>query len=210
MKSCTRAIAFMFFWGTVFAPGFAAASVIVSWDWNDGTTQGWVASSSEANVDNQFEATNSGNGSLQMFGPDISAVDLTPLTTIRFDLTVLSYSTVSSPSELVRSDLVVAPLMPGEPLFWELDLSGLAFGETRAFTLSIDDAEGSPRLEDLGFVSIALIPAVSESNSAVALLDNFVMSGAMVPVPSTLFLFGVGIFGLIARSRVSKHRVLVS
>ena len=56
------------------APDEAVADVIVSWDWNDGTTQGWTSSmGGGSNEANAFKATNNGNGSLQLFGPVVPA-----------------------------------------------------------------------------------------------------------------------------------------
>jgi hypothetical protein len=91
--------------------GTANASVISSWDWNDVTIQGWSASKVPSNVTNQLQVTNSG-GALQIWRPDISAVDITGLSTISFDLMIQSYDTVSSPSQLTGR-LNLLPSQPG-------------------------------------------------------------------------------------------------
>src|SRR5712692_5938655 len=106
------------------------ADVIVGWDWNDGTTQGWYASTSQSNEANAFRGNNVGNGSLQLFSPLLPAGTLTAVSTVTFDLSILSYSTVASPRDLTFADLALNPAQPPEATrLWHLDLSNLAFGE---------------------------------------------------------------------------------
>lgn len=86
---------------SLIAPRQALANVIFSWDWNDGTTQGWTASmNSGANDANTFKASNAGNGSLQFTSRLLPANTLMGLSTVTFDLSILEYSTVSSPGQL--------------------------------------------------------------------------------------------------------------
>jgi hypothetical protein len=73
----------------------ANADVIVGWDWNDGTTQGWQGNSNggATNVASRLLVFNNGNGSLQMFGPLLTgtaASDWSHLSEIRFDVEILS------------------------------------------------------------------------------------------------------------------------
>jgi len=195
-------------------PGLAAADVLVSWDWNDGTTQGWTASTQAFNVGGQLQAINVGNGALQMFGPRVLAEDLLGLTTVSFDLTITTYTcipggpptnpgcTVMSPSDLTISRLDLLPPIPGRGfLHWDFDLSGLAFGESRTFTLSIDDAVVGIPLQDAASFSLLFAAPDFGSNSSSGLLDNFVVSGARVPQPSAVLLLGVGLVGLWVMER---------
>jgi hypothetical protein len=200
-----RANLLMVFLACLLVPGPASADVLVSWDWNDGTTQGWTASTSQSNVGNAFQATNVGNGSLQMFGPVILPLDLTGLTTISFDLMITSFSTVSSPSELALARLNFNPLVPGPGVAWNLDLSNLSFGAWRTFNLSIADAARPELLANGAFFSL-IFTREFEPNVSSGRLDNFVVSGSMIPEPSTMFLVGP-ILVFLWFSIYRKHRV---
>lgn len=187
------------------------ASVVASWDWNDGTTQGWTASTTASNVNGQFQGTNSGNGSLQFFSPIIT-VDLTGILTVSFDLTITAFSTVASPSDLTFATLDVLPPEPGPGaglIMWDLDLSNLAFGELRTFTLSmdIDSSIFNPTLfPNSEFFFGFLFARDFESNASSGLLDNFLASVATpVPEPGTLALLSIGlaVLGIMRRRATS-------
>jgi len=121
------------------APDEAAADVIVSWDWNDGTTQGWTSSmGGGSNEANAFKGSNNGNGSLQLFGPVVPADTLGGLSTVTFDISILTYSTVPSPSQLTFAILSLSrPIPTGSPddvaRRWDLNLANLSFGESENF-----------------------------------------------------------------------------
>jgi hypothetical protein len=188
------------------APGIANAGTLIGWDWNDGTTQGWEASFGTTNVSNQLLGVNSGNGSLQLFSPDISSVSLTNLGEITFDLTFLSYSTVASPSQL-EGFLSICPLNPGPCLQWNLDFANLAFNQSRTFTLSIHDVTGGGSLSNAGFFSFLFAEPGFGSNTSSALLDNFVVSRATTPVPepSSLILLVVGALAVFAKIGIRRR-----
>ena len=186
-------------------PHSTYADVIVAWDWNDGTTQGWYASTSQSDEANAFRGNNVGNGSLQLFSPLLPAGTLTALSTVIFDLSILSYSTVASPSDLTFAHLALSPEHPAEPTrLWHLDLSNLAFGETRTFNLSIFDASGSGSLADPLFFNFLFADASFNVNTSAALLDNFIVSAA-IPEPSTILLVSTGVLGL----RVARRQLAV-
>jgi hypothetical protein len=79
-----------------------------------------------------------------MFGPIVPANTLTNTSTVSFDLTILSYTGISSPADLRFARLQLNRPSPPVPnaltRFWVLDMSGLAFGQTRTFDLSILNA----------------------------------------------------------------------
>ena len=203
----TASVGGAFVFTLLLVPRIAGAGVIITWNWNDGTTQGWLASSTQTNIAGQFQGTNSGNGSLQFFSPDVSNVDLDGLMTVSFDLTITSYSAVSSPSDLSIARLGVFPAFPGPSIGWMLDLSNLAFGQTRSFNLSINDASGPGSLADGAFFSFVFATSDFAPNSSSALLDNFVVSGSTVPELPSLFLLGTALISLWATRRVCHPRV---
>jgi len=187
-------------------PDNAIADVIVSWDWNDGTTQGWTSSMGlQSNEAGAFRANNAGNGSLQLFAPLLPAGTLVGLSTVSFDLSFLAYSTVTSPSELTFARLNLnRPIPTGSPddlaRTWFLDLSNLSFGETRTFNLSIDSAAGSGSLANPLFLNLLFADANFNSNTSSARLDNFVVSSA-VPEPPTVTLLGFGLLAVVLARR---------
>lgn len=197
-------------------PAKICASTIIAWDWNDGTTQGWTGGGgTAANIGNRLGVTdNADSGSLQFIGPALgppggeSNVDLRGLSTISFDLSITSFSGVASPSDLTTSRLLLQTVFPGaEPLIrqWDLDLSNLTFGQTRAFNLSVLNAIGSGSLTDAGFFSLEFSGSGLNLVTASGLLDNFVVSGATVPEPSSILLLCTGTLGLCAAHRRYKR-----
>ena len=178
----------------------AGAFEIIRWDWNDGTVQGWSGTNgNQANVGNQFQSINNGNGTLQMFSPDVDAVDLTQLTSISFDLTIDTFSIVSAPSEIDTAQLDLNDsTQKGVLLQWDLDLAGLAFGQTRSFNLLIGDAQGSLSLADVEFIGLSFAESTLTAHNSTARLDNFVLTG--VPEPTSLALLSLGGL-LVARRR---------
>jgi len=187
------------------APDDAVADVIVSWDWNDGTTQGWTASmGGQSNEANAFRADNAGNGSLQLFAPLLPADTLLGLSTVTFDISILAYSTVPSPSQFTFAILNLSrPIPTGSPddtaRRWNLDLSNLAFGETRPFNLSINSAAGMGSLAEPLFFNLLFADATFEPNTSSARLDNFVVSGA-VPEPPSVILLALGLLAIVFRN----------
>jgi hypothetical protein len=207
LKSTSNFIIAMLF-ACIILPDKACAGIIITWDWNDGTTQGWQGSTTEANVANRLVVTNVRNGSLQIFSPNISNVDLRGLNAISFDLSIASYSTVVSPSDLTYAKLQLKTLSPMDPVpfvrTWDLDLSNLAFGQTRTFDLSIQNASGSGSLATIGFFDFIFAESSFTSNSSSAVLDNVIFSDA-VPEPSILLLLGTGFTGLFAAHLSKRH-----
>ena len=183
-------------------PDKAFADVIVGWDWNDGTTQGWTASTSQSNQAGALRGNNNGNGSLQLFGPVLPAGTLVSLSTVSFDLSILAYSAVTSPSLLTVAKLNLNRPNPGDPdaltRSWDLDLSNLGFGETRTFNVSINNANGAGSLGNPLFFNLIFSDATFSINTSSASLDNFVVSGA-VPEPPTMILLGLGLLALVFR-----------
>jgi len=183
------------------APDEAAADVIVSWDWNDGTTQGWTSSmGGGSNEANAFKGSNNGNGSLQLFGPVVPADTLGGLSTVTFDISILTYSTVPSPSQLTFAILSLSrPIPTGSPddvaRRWDLNLANLSFGETRTFNLSINSASGTSSLGSPLFFNLLFADA-NFGNVSSALLDNFVVSGT-VPEPPSVTLLGLGLLAIV-------------
>jgi hypothetical protein len=177
----------------------ATAQVLVAFDWNDATTQGWQSSGTAANVGNKLSVANTRNGSLQIFSPNLSNVNLTGLRTISFDLSINSFSTVASPSELTNSFLFFQSLTnpPGEQIRWNLDLSNLVFGQTRTFTLPIQNAIGTSPLADLHQFSLLFADRNFTSNTSSASLDNFFVTGAVVPEPSSVCTMALGLLLLL-------------
>jgi hypothetical protein len=180
---------------TLLHPSTTYADTLAAWDWNDGTTQGWTASKGQSNEGNALKGVNVGNGSLQFYGPLLPAGTLTGLSTVSFDITILSYSSVMSPGELTNSSVYLGRFPPAIPRSWYLDLSGLAFGETRRINLSLSDAFGSEPLSDPLFFGITLADASYNQNSSAALLDNFIVSGT-VPEAPAIGLISVGLICL--------------
>lgn len=83
--------------GSIVADAAADAAVpctVVRYDWNDGTTQGWTASTSVSNTGSTLVVRNQGNGSLQAFGPQ-AASSLTEMDVISFTVHIDQYSVVT-------------------------------------------------------------------------------------------------------------------
>lgn len=182
------------------ASAFAAPKVL--YDWNDGTLQGWGSSSPASNNANRLQANNSGNGSLQIFGP-LSSYSLNETDVISFELEIVSYSTVASPADLNGTFSFTGPFPGTESLNFNLDLSGLAFGETRKFTLPVSagtytgNISRAAFLADPGTPNFYFADSNNDANQSVALLDNFrVDRKQAVPIPG-LGMAGKAILALL-------------
>lgn len=157
----------------------AACAVVEHYDWNDGTTQGWTASTAVSNVGHALVFTNQGNGSLQAFGPEAPSV-LAETDLISFTVHVDQYSTVTTPSQLVRSFFALDTPFPGDgSLAFPLDVSTLVFGQPHVFTFSVSAGtfNGSlTRAAFLGHVKFASLlfaePSFSGNTSA-GTIDDF-------------------------------------
>ncbi len=178
-----------------FSSASALAAPKVLYDWNDGTLQGWGSSSPASNNANRLQANNSGNGSLQIFGP-LSNYSLNETDVISFELQIVSYSTVASPADLNGIFSFTGPFPGTESLNFNLDLSGLAFGETRTFTLPVSagtytgNISRAAFLADPGTPNFYFADSNNDANQSVALLDNFRVEPIQTaPIP------GLGIAG---------------
>jgi hypothetical protein len=151
----------------------------MSYDWNDGTTDGWSASTAASNVGGALVFTNQGNGSLQAFGPEASGT-LTETDSISFTVRIDQYSTVAAPSQLDRSSFSLNTPFPGDgSLLFALDVSTLAFGQARIFTFPVSAGTftGSlTRAAFLGHVKFASLMFAEQNfagNSSAGTLDDF-------------------------------------
>ncbi len=153
--------------------------VVISYDWNDGTTQGWAGSTTASNVGGALVFTNQANGSLQAFGPEAPSV-LAETDSISFSVQVDQYSTVSAPSQLVLSTFTLDTPFPGDgTLRFPLDVSTLAFGEPRVYTFSVSAGTFSGTLTRAAFLGgvkfagLLFADAEYSSNTSAGALDNF-------------------------------------
>jgi hypothetical protein len=156
-----------------------ACAVRVSYDWNDGTTQGWSASTAVTNVGGALVFTNQGNGSLQAFGPEAPSA-LAETDAISFSVRIDRYSTVTAPSQLIRSFFALDTPFPGDgSLEFALDVSTLAFGQPHVFTFPVSAGTftGSlTRAAFLGhvkFASLLFADQYFSSNTSAGTLDDF-------------------------------------
>jgi hypothetical protein len=176
----------------------ANADVIVSWDWNDGTTQGWQGNSTAqaTNVAGRLLVFNNGNGSLQTFSPFLTgtaASDWSHLDEVRFDVEILSYSGITSPSEFTAAALVIYGAGPALlALMWDLDVTGWQFGQIRTFVVPVSQPSrpfGDLTKEQI-LANVAnaglLFSKDFVMNTSSAYLDNFTVTSA--PEPSSLLM----------------------
>jgi hypothetical protein len=181
-------------------PTRALAGPIVEWSWNDGTTQGWNASTATTNVSGRLLAINNGNGSLQIFSPVLAggASVWSDLSTIRFDVELVAFSGISNPDEL-EAELHVqsADAVQLAELIWPLDVSNWGFGQTRTFVILRSQpfllaGRLTPEqiLENVGGVQLFFAKGRNPNNSS-AFVDNFSVSA--VPEPPTIALSGLGL-----------------
>jgi hypothetical protein len=154
-------------------------AVVVSYDWNDGTPQGWTASTAVSNVGGALVFTNQGNGSLQAFGPEAPSV-LAETDVISFTVRIDQYSAVTAPSQLTRSFFSLNTPFPGDgTLQFALDVSTLAFGQPHVYTFSVSAGSftGSlTRAAFLGHVKFASLLFAEQSfsgNTSAGTLDDF-------------------------------------
>jgi hypothetical protein len=167
----------------------AACAVVVSYDWNDGTSQGWSASTAVTNVGGALVFTNQGNGSLQAFGPQAPSV-LAETDSISFSVRIDQYSTVTAPSQLIQSFFALNTPFPGDgSLEFTLDVSALTFGQPHVFTFPVSAGTftGSlTRAAFLGhvkFASLLFADPYFSSNTSAGTLDDFaiVQTAGCVP-----------------------------
>src|SRR5262245_14369829 len=176
----------------------ASADVIVAWDWNDGTTQGWDGVTTESNVLGRLFVTNRGNGSLQMFGPKLTGTafsDWSNLSEIRFDVEIESYSGISRSGEFTTAAVELHYASPDLfGLFWDLDVTGWQFGQVRTFVVPVSQPVhifgNTTKEQVLANVESAnlIFSKGGVMNNSSAFVDNFIVTGAVagVPEPSSL------------------------
>jgi hypothetical protein len=186
--------------GALALQGAARASVLAGWDFNDGTTQGWTASGSSSNSGGRLLGRNTGNGSLQI-DKKVTGINLTGLQSVSFDIEFQSYVGISAPSQLSAKSLALswynADYTESASLGWQLDLSGLEFGQTRHMTLQLADGQfysSSPTLADVlaapSYVGFLFSRWSGDSESGSAFIDNFEFHA--VPEPATAGLLACG------------------
>lgn len=196
------------------------ASVLASYDWNDGTTQGWAASTSTSNENSRLRFTNIGNGSLQLFGPFFPFPESNSSIpeTLMFDLEFTFYEGISNLEDLATARVDFIRSNPrllaanATIIGYDLDLSGLAFNETRSFSISLEDPDiierccisnpfpGFPSVEDTlkdpDFFTFFFQRIDNESQPASGLLDNFIITTkSKIPEPSLLL--GLMLIGVL-------------
>lgn len=167
----------------------AACAVLVHYDWNDGTAQGWSASTAVTNVGGALVFTNQGNGSLQAFGPEAPSM-LAETDSISFSVRIDRYSTVTAPSQLVQSTFSLDTPFPGDgALTFRLDVSTLAFGQPHVFTFPVAAGTFSGSLTRAAFLthvkfaSLLFADQGFASNTSAGTLDDFaiVQTAGCVP-----------------------------
>jgi hypothetical protein len=158
----------------------AGAPPVVTYDWNDGSTQGWSASTGVLNVGNALELRNESNGSLQAFGPPENAA-YEDTNVISFTMQFETYTTVASPSQLTRSDLrILTPAGNGE-LFYQLDVSELVFHRPHVFNLPVSTGVFNGTITRAEFLAgaksmmLTISEPAQESNMAVAIMDDWIV-----------------------------------
>lgn len=159
-------------------------TVVVRYDWDDGSTQGWSASTTVSNPGTRLVVLNQGNGSLQAFGPE-AGYSLADTDEISFMVQIDEYSAVTAPSELVNSSFAYNTPMPGDgSLRFALDMSMLTFGQPRTFTLPVSAGAFTGALTRSAFLAHAKFPSLMftdngfAANTSAATLDNFVVGCA--------------------------------
>lgn len=160
-------------------PDALVPCTVVRYDWNDGSPQGWAASTSVSNAGGALVVRNQGNGSLQAFGPQ-AGYSLTETAVISFTVQIDQYSAVTSPSDLVRSTFAYNTPFPGAgSLQFDLDMSALAFGQPRVFTLPVSAGAFTGTLTRSAFLAHTKFPSLLfadtgfTGNTSSATLDNF-------------------------------------
>ena len=83
-------------------------AAITTYDFNDGTVQGWTASSSVANENNQLRFTNENYSVwVQLMQRNPTPRNWTGLREVTFDLEFTSYAGISAPSELTNHEFTI-------------------------------------------------------------------------------------------------------
>lgn len=161
------------------ADATVVCTVVLSYDWNDGTPQGWAASTSVTNTGGALVFTNQGNGSLQAFGPNAPS-SLAETDSISFKVQIDQYSGITAPSQLVRSFFSLNTPFPGDgTLQFTLDMSSLAFHEPRVFTFPISAGTFTGSLGRAAFLdhvksaSLLFAEQSFNGNSSAGTLDDF-------------------------------------
>ena len=204
------------------------AFVLAAYDWNDGTTQGWTASTSSSNENSRLRFTNIGNGSLQVFSPffPFEQSNSSMPETLLFDLEFTFYEGISNPEELNIASFVFTRANPRlvpngvTSVHYNFDLSGLAFNETRSFSISLKDPDriqqtfdtpyDPPSVEDTlkdpDFFEFFFRRIDNQPQSASGLLDNFIITTkSKIPEPSLLL--GLILIGVLPiGDRIYKNR----
>ena len=184
-----------------------ASTVKSEYNWNDGTTQGWISSSAASNTAGSLQGNNIGNGSLQLYTTEIGfALEETDV--ITFDFTLLTYSTAADMTELTGSFMFSGDTNNYGQLKFDLGLSTRAFDETVSYSFTVSEmsfSAGSGSLTraeflaqtGINFPNIFITDDPNDGNTASALLDNYAITAPSAPTASTpvptLPLFGLGI-----------------
>ena len=209
------------------------ASVLVSYDWNDGTTQGWGSAPRAFNDSNRLRFTNPSTAALQAFSPflPLGSSDVLP-EILEFDLEFTFYEVISNLEELTTARVSFVRSNPrlsaanATIIGYDLDLSGLAFNETRSFSISLEDPDtierccisnpfpGFPSVEDTLKApdNIDFFFAVRDNGTIIqapasALLDNFIVKTTKPKIPEPSLLLGLMLIGtLTTANKIYKDR----
>jgi hypothetical protein len=135
-----------------------------------------------------------------MFGPVLTgaARDWSHLSEIRFDVEMISYSGITSPSQFTAAVVEVHGFGPDlSSLIWDLDVTGWEFGQIRTFVVPVSQPSrlfGNQTKEQILANAESVNLLFSKEfliNTSSAYVDNFVVTST--PEPSSLaMLCGAG------------------